>query len=333
MRDLEELAHHLQSPLAAISLELCLIEDMHPAELERNLHRISNHVAILGRIASELADVVALARGQLVLDRRTTELRSLIVEILDQTLGRRDRARCVVESPRACLAWIDAPRIERVLLSLVETALRASSRDAAVLIDLEQANGVAVLSVIDAGKGMSLHEARGAFDRSETGIGMYTARCIVEAHGGTVSCTSEPGIGSRYTAEIPLAERDDRVRVLIVDADARHLAELVIVLRREGLDVSTATCGSSALCMARAVAPDIAVIAVELPDVSARELAEQLRDGCPWLPIIVASEQSCEHPQVVDALAASHGKFLARPLDVCRLLDEIVRCTQPSEAI
>jgi CheY-like chemotaxis protein len=312
--------------------ETSALEEMHTPGLARNLDRVGDNVEILARIASELGDVVALARGQLVLERRTTELRSLIVETLDRTLTARDRRRCVIASPRACLAWVDAPRIERVILALVQTALRAA-RDTTVMIELEEATGVATLSVLDPGKDMSLLEARGVFAHPENGIGMYAARCIVEAHGGTVSCTNELGIGSRYTVELPLSERDDRLRVLIVDADARQLAALVLVLRREGYDVASATSGSSALCTAHALALDLAIITAELPDVSPRELVEQIRDRCPRLPIIVASEHSCDDPRVADALAAARGKFLAKPIDVRRLLDEIARCTKRYDTI
>jgi CheY-like chemotaxis protein len=299
------------------------VEDMQTPGVARSLDRGSDNVEILARIASELADAVALAHGQLVLERRTTELRSLLVELLDRTLTARDRRRCVIAAPRACLAWVDARRIERVILSLVQTALRAT-RDATIMIELEEAGGVATLSVLDAGEGMPLLEAR------ETGI-LYAARCIVEAHGGTLSCTSD--IGSRYTVELPLSERDDRLRVLIVDADPRQIAALVLVLRRAGYHVASATSGSSALCTAHTLALDVAIITAELPDVSARELVEQIRDGCPHLPIIVASEQACDHPRVVDALAATRGKFLAKPIDARRLLDELASCTKRHDTI
>jgi signal transduction histidine kinase len=68
------------------------------------------------------------------------------------------------------------------------------------------------LSVIDTGKGMPPEVAARAFRPfysnrpGGTGLGLPTARKIIEAHGGTIELQSEPGRGTKFTIRLPAAE-------------------------------------------------------------------------------------------------------------------------------
>ena len=73
-------------------------------------------------------------------------------------------------------------------------------------------NGSVVLDVIDTGVGMT-EEVRGRiFDAffstrpAGSGLGLPTARKIVEVHGGTIQVQSEPGKGSQFTVRLPVGE-------------------------------------------------------------------------------------------------------------------------------
>ncbi len=82
-------------------------------------------------------------------------------------------------------------------------------------IRLEQIGDTARLTVIDRGIGIDPARRPYVFDRFERavpsasygglGLGLYLARAIVVAHGGTITVDSEPGVGPRFTVTLPCA--------------------------------------------------------------------------------------------------------------------------------
>ena len=82
-----------------------------------------------------------------------------------------------------------------------------------IQIRIERAGDIARLSVIDRGIGIDPARRPYIFDRFERavtatsykglGLGLYIARSIVVAHGGTIGVESEPGVGSTFTVDLP----------------------------------------------------------------------------------------------------------------------------------
>jgi signal transduction histidine kinase len=80
-------------------------------------------------------------------------------------------------------------------------------------------NGVIVINVIDEGIGISSEDSSRIFekyfqvkplldqDTSGMGLGLYTSKQIVEAHGGTLSVSSQEGAGSTYTLTFPITKK------------------------------------------------------------------------------------------------------------------------------
>lgn len=118
----------------------------------------------------------------------------------------------LVDGDLGVIGWADAGRVEQIVSHLVQNAIDASAPGVPVLLHMEQADGMACLSVIDKGCGMS-----GAFVRDELfrpfasskpggfGIGAYEARELTRAMGGRLLVESVSGKGSRFTLMLPLA--------------------------------------------------------------------------------------------------------------------------------
>ncbi|MBB6124685.1 XrtA/PEP-CTERM system histidine kinase PrsK [Sphingobium subterraneum] len=113
----------------------------------------------------------------------------------------------------AITASADPARVEQIVRHLIQNAMEASGPDAPVVLHIERSGGMACLSVIDKGCGMT-----GEFIRDELfrpfastktggfGIGAYEARALALAMGGRLSVESVPGKGSRFTLWLPLAD-------------------------------------------------------------------------------------------------------------------------------
>ena len=111
-------------------------------------------------------------------------------------------------------------RLGRVLDNLLGNAIKYSPRggaiEIAVRLDGPEDAQEAVLSVSDRGEGIPMADLPLVFERFHrgrnvagsipgTGIGLAGVRSIVEQHGGTISATSQVGMGSIFTVRLPLA--------------------------------------------------------------------------------------------------------------------------------
>ncbi len=130
-------------------------------------------------------------------------------------------------------ALVNADRtpIEQVVVNLVDNAVDAvldeqieRSRTVSVGIALSPKHGTVRCRIVDSGCGMGSDELQTVFDPGDsdedsepTGFGLVLVKQIVESYGGTISATSEPGVGSCFTFvlptasqhEAPLADQDD----------------------------------------------------------------------------------------------------------------------------
>jgi CheY-like chemotaxis protein len=326
--DLANSSVALKSAVTDVLLELCLLEATTPTarEIDQALTRISTSMQQLDRIANELADAAALMQDRLVLSRRSNEMRSLLIEVIERAIGARDRGRVFVEAPRACLAQVDAPRLERVIVALARHALAASPPDRRVVVRLDILDDAIVISFIDDGRGMTELEALALFEPSDDGIRFYLCRRIVEAHGGRVGVETHPGAGARRFIELPHGPRA-RLQALVVDDDLSQREGLAELLRRAGIAVKLAGSGSMALQQAVIHRFDVALVDLELPDVSGRDLVAELHARWPSLPIIVLSGHPADSAPVRAALIAGDARYISKPIDMDALLSEITRCT------
>ena len=128
--------------------------------------------------------------------------------------------RAETSTERLIGAW-DAARLERVVQNLLGNAIKYSPEGGEVVVTIarqEDAAGArAVLAVRDQGVGIPPTDRPHVFDRfhraenvvgriAGTGIGLASARQIVEQHGGTISVQSALGRGSTFTVRLPLVQ-------------------------------------------------------------------------------------------------------------------------------
>ena len=119
-------------------------------------------------------------------------------------------------------------RIKQILVNLLSNAVKFTPAGgrievAAILVRESAAGDSMEFSVSDTGVGIPRQEHAAIFDnfhqvgattkgvREGTGLGLAITKRLVEQHGGTITVSSEPGKGSRFTFTIPLHEKFEEV--------------------------------------------------------------------------------------------------------------------------
>jgi len=110
---------------------------------------------------------------------------------------------------------MDLERISKVIQHLLENAAKYSEPGSPIYISAEVSGGRLVTSIADRGVGVDDMEKSMIFDKfyrgqgqryrvQGTGMGLAIAKAIVEAHGGTIDVTSQPGHGSVFSFSLPI---------------------------------------------------------------------------------------------------------------------------------
>lgn len=166
-------------------------------------------------LIQDLQDVSRISAGRLRVDRVRMSVSELLKEVADMfEPAMRDAgvrfAREIQDTPPVLA---DRRRLAQVLSNLLGNAARFTPRDGTVVLSSTRVDGVLRVAVADTGPGIASEDVPRLFERywqaprlqrAGSGLGLYIARGIVEAHGGTISVDSEPGKGSRFVVELPV---------------------------------------------------------------------------------------------------------------------------------
>ena len=109
----------------------------------------------------------------------------------------------------------DRERLRQVLANLIENAIKYSPSGEAVEVRAQPDDGMVRISVADRGPGIPHDQQRLIFEKfgradvaggskPGTGLGLFIARSIAEAHGGSVDVRSSPDAGSTFTLTLPV---------------------------------------------------------------------------------------------------------------------------------
>jgi signal transduction histidine kinase len=182
------------------------------------LERIERQSDRLGVLVDDLLDVARIEAGRLMLRRVRADLAAICRQAGEDQRHSTGRAITLDLPATPVQALIDPDRIEQVVTNLLSNALKYSTSEAPVHLDLRTAAGLARVAVRDEGPGLPLDERERVFERFHRapdievrsgsgvglGIGLFISREIVERHNGRIWVESEPGCGTTFLVELPL---------------------------------------------------------------------------------------------------------------------------------
>lgn len=218
---LATISHELRTPATTITLAARTLRD---AEVRLEPADRTYALDMLVRRSEELTGLI-----ESLLDEALAESNGLLLQLssLDWcadlerwvATARRQTARSISlalpDLPITSMA--DPAKVERIVMNLLSNAAKFSAAGTAIRCALTYDDGAVSISVADDGIGVPLAEQERIFDRfyqvdveptrqrGGFGIGLALVRRFAEAHGGTVSVRSRPGLGSTFVVRLPRA--------------------------------------------------------------------------------------------------------------------------------
>jgi len=215
-----ELAHEIKNPLSTMKINLKLTAEELEAS-EKNNHSFARALRKLCVIQKEADRVEHILDGFLhYLDRgelqvENVDINELIGDMVDfyspQATSRSITIRMgLADEPLVCK--VDKDMLKQAILNLFINAQQAMDDGGELLIRTTKQENDAVIDVSDTGVGIEPEKTANIFDAfystrpQGSGLGLPTTKKIVESHCGSISVNSEPGKGTSFAIQLPLAE-------------------------------------------------------------------------------------------------------------------------------
>jgi two-component system phosphate regulon sensor histidine kinase PhoR len=215
-------SHELRTPLTSLKgfIETLLAGAVRdPVQAERFLKMMEEDTARLARLIGDLLDLSRIEAGDIKLRMETLNLGDEIARAVS-LFEERARAKKIVienrvpENPPVQVT-ADRDRLRQVLVNLLDNAVKFNRENGRISVDARPEPGAVRVRVEDTGIGIPREAVERVFERffrvdkgrsraeGGTGLGLAIVKHLVEAHGGEISCESNPGKGSVLSFTLP----------------------------------------------------------------------------------------------------------------------------------
>lgn len=216
-------SHQLRTPLTSVKGYISMVLEGDAGKIgpqQRQL--LSEAFASSERMVHLINDFLNVSRlqtGKFMLEQRAVDLRKVVtqeVESLQTTVKMHDLKLKFKAPSYFPVLFIDEGKIRQVIMNFIDNAIYYSRENSTITVELSVADGDAVLEVHDTGIGVPKDEQAhlfGKFFRATnarkqrpdgTGVGLFLAKKVIVAHGGSMVFHSVEGEGSTFGFRLPI---------------------------------------------------------------------------------------------------------------------------------
>ena len=356
-RFLSNMTHEFRTPVNSI-LGLCnlLMDDRQrdgrtPEPEVMYIRKAADH---LSELVNDLLDLAKVEAGKTVVRPVTFEVANLLGALrgMLRPLLLNQAVALVFEDPdRPIVLHTDEAKVSQILRNLISNALKFTERgEVRVSAALDPDGETIRFTVADTGIGIAPEDQHRIFEEFTqlehrlqrsvrgTGLGLPLSRRLAELLGGTLSLTSEVGVGSTFTVQLPThyllragpedsvvewAPEHGKLPLLVVEDDQDAQYFYAKVLKGSDFQVYPAQTVAEALSAFERIRPAAIVVDLVLAGEEAWELIAGLkrRDDTRTIPLVVISSL----PEREKALAFGADAYLVKPVERRMLLDTLTQ--------
>lgn len=211
-------SHELRIPLTAMrgTLELALRRERSPEEYRQALSEALEEAEHLSRITSDLLALTRADAGEKALQRTCVRVKPFLEQWVDTFQKTHPRPQITLHPVADVEVCMDTDQMERVLLNILDNALKYAGLDSPVDIHTQSDKGFWQLRIQDRGPGIAPEHRERIFDRfyradksrsrekGGSGLGLAIVSAIVQAHGGSVNIHKTSSEGTTFEVILPL---------------------------------------------------------------------------------------------------------------------------------
>jgi signal transduction histidine kinase/CheY-like chemotaxis protein len=362
-RFLSNMSHEFRTPLNSIlaltTLLLGRTDGDLTAEQERQIGFVRKAAQDLSDLVNDLLDLAKVEAGKTVVRPVEFEAANLFGALrgMLRPLLLNESVSLVFEEPRDLpTLYTDESKVSQILRNFISNALKFTERgEVRVTATASADRESAVFSVADTGIGIAPEDHERIFEEFTqvdhpvqrkvrgTGLGLPLTRKLAELMGGRVTVESTPGLGSTFSAVIPLRYREPvpaaepadvrwevdplRAPVLVVEDDPHEFLIYSTFLRGTGFQAVPAATLAQARRAVASVRPRAIVLDILLRGEDTWSFLAELKARPETAPIPVVVVTTVEDER--KGLALGADAYAVKPVDRLWLLDNLRRLTSP----
>ena len=212
-------SHELRTPMAAVIGAARTLQqrwrELSAEQRESFLELIAGETGRLAELISDVLDTSRIEAGTFSFRFRDVDLAELVRDTVAAAQHGQDEVRLLANVQALPDIRGDADRLRQVLTNLIDNAIKYSPAGGEVEVRAYPENGRVRIDVRDHGPGIAKEDQKLIFEkfgriagpdasRPGTGLGLFIARSIAEAHGGVLEVQSAPEHGATFTLELPI---------------------------------------------------------------------------------------------------------------------------------
>ncbi|HMG74942.1 MAG TPA: GAF domain-containing protein [Pyrinomonadaceae bacterium] len=354
---LTTISHELRTPLTPIIGWIHMIRNgiLPEKETIHGLSVIEKNSYALKRLINDLLDMSAILSGKMRMEELPVSLEQVLREAVEtvrpMAAARNIEIALNFHDGQNEIVSGDRTRLVQVFWNLLHNAVKFSSPEGQVEVDIEANEFETTVRIQDAGQGIAAEFLPFVFERfrqadgSKTrihgglGLGLALVKSFVEAHRGTVKAESQ-GVdqGSRLTVSLPRRQTQvapvgvdsEKVRpqsppksvhLMIVEDDPDTLEMLRATLEARGFHVTSFESAAETLAAAPGTHVDLIISDIGMPEMDGFHMIEKLRqvEGYQDIPAIALSGYASQKDAKA-ALAAGFDAHVSKPVDPAELV-------------
>ena len=373
---LANMSHELRTPLNAIlgmteGLTERVFGNVNDRQIKA-LETIDRSGSHLLELINDILDVAKIESGHIELDCTPTTVnllcKSSLTFIKQQAYQKRITLATKLPDNLPDLL-VDERRIRQVSINLLNNAVKFTPEGGCITFAVERARpGFLRIAITDTGIGIAAADINKLFQPfiqidsalnrqyQGTGLGLALVKRIVELHGGRVGLTSEVGIGSCFTIELPCADTCEAPSIALppatlfdansgVDRDPAATLPLILLAEDNMANISTisdyleakgyrlvvANNGQEAIDLAYSAHPDLILMDIQMPGMDGIAAMQEIRRDPQFveLPIVALTALAMTGDRE-KCLAAGANDYISKPIKLKQLAQTIQQMLAPS---